>query len=454
MKKFSIPAFVENLTPDTANTKYSRAKLKIFYVGETVDHRLFTKEFSDTLLATAAYTPVVGFYSVADDDFVGHNNVQHIYGLIPADSTFEYVEDTEQNVTFAVTDIILYTGRPDEIGVVASKIVGKQHSLELNPDTIQYKINRDTSGNFKNIEFTSGELIGLSVLGDNDTPAFTGSEFFTTEELPDFITEENQGKYKALLNALFSVKPTAEEVVAEIYKALSAQNINGYLCEHIPDDYVVINSEYGVYSRYKCIRNEDNTLSLTYDCNVRSRFLSDEELEALANAQKGLGQVFQNDTTSQNNPVADPQTTADPSASASTNGEPVAEPAIENDIEAIRSNCSRLEGENNDLRTTIENLQNSLDSLQKTYDTATRIFKDGIMDGYKLVLSAETIEEFNSKIDAYNVDELIVALAASYSAAQAQTEKEIIEIAATDPTFNNQYNECDPDAVIQKYLKR
>lgn len=77
MNKTSIPAFVENFTADTENAKYSKAKLKMYYIGETVDHRVFTKEFSDKIISTIAYTPVVGFYSVADEDFIGHNNVQY-----------------------------------------------------------------------------------------------------------------------------------------------------------------------------------------------------------------------------------------------------------------------------------------------------------------------------------------------------------------------------------------
>ena len=202
MKKYSIPAFVENLVPDTANAKYSRAKLKMYYVGETVDGRLFTKEFSDILLSTAAYTPVVGWYSVGKDDFVGHNGTQNIYGIIPGDAELTYELDNESGVTYAVTDVILYTGRPDETGLIAAKIVGKQHSLELNPDTVQYKINEHEDGSFKNIEFLSGELVGLSVLGDDETPAFTGSSFFCAEELPDFVTEENKTKYEALFSAM------------------------------------------------------------------------------------------------------------------------------------------------------------------------------------------------------------------------------------------------------------
>lgn len=42
----------------------------------------------------------------------------------------------------------------------------------------QYTINYDEKRHFKNIEFTEGKFIGVSVLGNDQTPAFTGSQFF------------------------------------------------------------------------------------------------------------------------------------------------------------------------------------------------------------------------------------------------------------------------------------
>ena len=77
-----------------------------------------------------------------------------------------------------MTDVILYTERPDQLGELAKKIPGHPHSLELDPKSTKYKINYDDKKHFKNIEFTAGDFVGVSVLGMNQKPAFTGSSFF------------------------------------------------------------------------------------------------------------------------------------------------------------------------------------------------------------------------------------------------------------------------------------
>jgi hypothetical protein len=462
MNKFSIPAFVEELTPDTANAKYSRAKLKMYYVGETVDRRLFTKEFSDKLISTIAYTPVVGFYSVADEDFVGHNNVQHIYGIVPAEAQVEYVMDENTGVTFAVTDVILYTGRPDEIGTIASKIVGKQHSLELDPNTVKYHINRDEFGNFKNLEFTEGELIGLSVLGDNDTPAFSGSEFFSAEQLPEFITDDNREKYQALFATMFTIEPTAEEVLTEIYKALDRQRIYGYVCEHVADKYVIVNTDYGVYSRYTCTRAEDDSLTLVYDCSVRSRFLSDVELEVLANAQKGSEQD-NNDTATQDIAATGTEAAAGSDTTASTDGgEPATEFTAEGgtqedeeinpEFEALRSDCERLERENAELNAAKTEIENTLEEERKAHATAIGICLAGILDGYRHILSEERMSYYEANYMSMSPDELIVALAADFASEKSRAESEIIEMSTIDVL--SVYDEKDEAAVVQKYMNR
>lgn len=178
--KLSVPVTLFNYEA-SENPLYSMAKLKIFYIGQTADKRLFTKQFSDELLKTLPYVPVVGYYNAEKEDFEGHNpSLQHIYGVVPESTKVEYIK--EDNKEFAVCDIILYTGRKDETGEIAQKIVGKAHSLELNPEDTTYKVNKDANGRIQNIEFTSGSLVGLSVLGDDQKPAFTGSEFFTVKE--------------------------------------------------------------------------------------------------------------------------------------------------------------------------------------------------------------------------------------------------------------------------------
>ena len=75
-----------------------------------------------------------------------------------------------------------YTERPDKVGEIAKKIAGHSQSLELDPSTVKYNINYDERRHFKNVEFTAGKFIGVSVLGKDQKPAFTGSSFFSCDD--------------------------------------------------------------------------------------------------------------------------------------------------------------------------------------------------------------------------------------------------------------------------------
>ena len=142
------------------------------------------------------YTPVVGFYDEEQEDFVGHATEQQIYGMVdPCAEITDYVDPDDGN-KWCVCDVVLYTERPDKVGDIAQKIVGHKQSLEIDPKTVKYTINYDSRKHFKNIEFTAGSFIGLSVLGDSEKPAFTGSEFFSLNE--DLISSKMKEKLDIL----------------------------------------------------------------------------------------------------------------------------------------------------------------------------------------------------------------------------------------------------------------
>lgn len=222
---FSIPVNLFNYR-ESDNPLYSYAKLKIFYKGLTGDKRLFTDKFSNKLLESLPYVPVVGYYSDEKEDFEGHHpSLQQILGLVPETTGAEFIH--EDGKDYAVCDIILYTGRGDKTGDLAQKIVGKKHSLELNPKTTTYVVNKDSQGKVLNIEFKSGTLLGLSILGDNEQPAFSGSEFFTEnseftkivdglrEQLEIFAKEEGQ-RGETMEQKNIQVIPKGTPVVEEV----------------------------------------------------------------------------------------------------------------------------------------------------------------------------------------------------------------------------------------------
>ena len=179
---FRWPATLSFVTEsDSENERFSRGKLKVFYKGETADHRFFSDEFSEELIKSLPYTPIVSHYDEKKDDFVGHATEQSIYGIVDPCTDIIF-EENDKGETWAICDTIYYTERPDKVGEIAKKIEGHSQSLELDPSTVKYTINYDERKHFKNIEFTAGHFIGVSVLGNDQEPAFTGSAFFASDE--------------------------------------------------------------------------------------------------------------------------------------------------------------------------------------------------------------------------------------------------------------------------------
>ena len=163
---------------DAPNEVFSRGKLKVFYKGETADHRYFSDAFAEKLLKSLPYTPIVSYYDEEAKDFRGHSPEQAIYGIVDPcrQPRFEKDDDGKE---WCVCDVVIYTERAGKIGEIAKQIVGHKQSLERTD--AKYVINYDAHRHFKNIEFTDGKFVGVSVLGNDQEPAFTGSQFFTTE---------------------------------------------------------------------------------------------------------------------------------------------------------------------------------------------------------------------------------------------------------------------------------
>lgn len=197
---FKIPAYLSNFSSlDNGRTV---AKLKMFYVGKTADNREFTKDFAESLVTSLPYCPVVAYYSDVTKDFIGHNSKQYIYGVVTVDNDAHFEFD-DNGTEWFITNVMLYTDRIDNIGEVANKIVGHAQSLEMDPSKTEYESFVDEKGH-RGVRFTKGSLIGLSVLGADQQPAFTGSEFFEATEFSDmrekfenffsYLEEKSRGK--------------------------------------------------------------------------------------------------------------------------------------------------------------------------------------------------------------------------------------------------------------------
>lgn len=198
-------------SPIQVTPEITKARLRIFYKGLNRNETYITDEFANTLLTSLPYTPVVGIYNDLTKEFGGHaqdRNVANIYGIVPEHPNFAWEMHVDKDGIareYACCDVYLYTARYE----AARHIVGKQHSMELNTDTIQGDWQVIDDYGTEAFVYTAGRFIGLSVLGDNKEPCFEGSAFFElVEKFGNFMAANTSNGGKDM--ALELHKPTGE----------------------------------------------------------------------------------------------------------------------------------------------------------------------------------------------------------------------------------------------------
>lgn len=268
---FSWPAQLSDFAKDTVQENFSRGKLKVFYKGETADHRFFSDSFSEELIKSLPYTPVVSYYDEEKEDFVGHATEQQVLGIVDPCKEPSFEEDEEGKV-WCICDVVLYTERPDKVGDLAKKIVGHKQSLELDPSSVQYKINYDEKKHFKNIEFTAGKFVGVSVLGNDQKPAFTGSAFFTCDEnfenkmklLREYCEKQNDPQEEGgnEMNLQEFMKLSWGEISTKVEQAIAKEYENDAYC------YIVDMFEDAAIVRfYYYMENGSKLMKIKYSCD-------------------------------------------------------------------------------------------------------------------------------------------------------------------------------------------
>ena len=294
---FSWPAQLSNFAKDVVQENFSRGKLKVFYKGETADHRFFSDSFCEELIKSLPYTPVVSYYDEEKEDFVGHATEQQILGIVDPCVEPSFEEDEDGKV-WCICDCVFYTERPDRVGDLAKKIVGHKQSLELDPSSVQYKINYDEKKHFKNIEFTAGKFVGVSVLGNDQKPAFSGSAFFACDEnfenkmkiLREYCEKQNDPQEGGNeMNLQEFMKLSWGEVSTKVGQAVSKEYENDAYC------YVVDMFEDAAICRfYYYMENGSKLMKIKYSCDdngnvtlgdiVEVRVTYEEVVDVSANA--------------------------------------------------------------------------------------------------------------------------------------------------------------------------
>ena len=490
----SVPVFIQDV--EVGETKqYSKAKLKIFYIGETPDHRLFTKDFSDKVLKSLPNTPVVAFWDSQKQDFRGHHSEQFIYGIVPESATIEYEEDEESGNTFAVTDVILYTERTDNIGEVAKKIVGKQHSLEIKSDSLKYKVNRDSAGRFMNIQFTDGVFIGLSVLGDDETPAFKGSGFFDVEDFSAFadkcaanfvnfltflnesggkITVFDRDEYFSKAQAA-TFAQTMQGFQEDIYRCLDNLGVYGYLLENTTE-YAVVSTWNADENRSMLvkytIKNEDGQMSLVNPVECVVQYVEKETAHAESSFVEEKKKKEEEDGDEGDTPDApDAPDTDTPDSDDDDDDEEkkkktqyTADVVEDIPAEGVANATTTTvpettEEENGEVTESAANTCTSTlsDGERTELETYRRVEKLNKINEYKQDLAEDVIADFVNRVDEFSLEQLEAALAlkfrnAAVSAREQEYGKTPVNFSYITPVAA--YDANNVADVVNKYKNR
>ena len=436
MKKninYAWPVKLTDFSPDNNAENFSRGKLEVFYKGETEDHRYLSDAFSESLIQSLPYTPVVSYYDEEKQDFVGHATEQQILGIVDPCREISFKKD-EDGKEWCVCDVVLYTERPDKVGEIAKKIIGHKQSMELDPKTTKYVINYDDKKHFKNIEFTAGRFVGVSVLGDEQTPAFAGSHFFTTNGIEEKMKilreycEHNNQEGGEKMNLQEFMKLSWGDVSLKVEEQLIKEYAEDgcIMLVDMFDDAAIVRIHYYVDDSQKLMR-------VHYSINEET-----EEVE--------LGQVEEVHVTYE--PIEQPIEEDKPH----TEDLPPVPFTEEIDSEPEKE-FEQLEGEKDSMDEKDTSSTSFTEGEREELETLKREKKIALVNSYKENFSEEVINDFMTKVDDFSEEQLELELLKAYKA--NQEDEKPMRAFAYAPVPNTQSNATSDilDSFVRKYKR-
>lgn len=357
-----------NLVP-LNNSALSKARLKIFYKGMNRNGSYINEEIAEKLISTLPGTPVVGYYDSDKDDFLGHVSPEsnRAYGFVPEEMNFKwemFLDPDGVYRTYACTDIILWTGRYP----IASKIVGKSHSMELNPDTVKGEwVEHDDDFYF---EFTNAEFFGLCVLGEEYEPCFEGSSFYELHQ------QENNASISKDLKEMFSLYKSTIDSAEE--NPTGGQEMEDEKLK--PQDLDNDSVEEEVKDQEEEVKEEENKPSETEEVKDES---SEEGEEEETDEEEKEEEQEEPEQEEEENEEESEET-----------DEPEEE---EEEKEEVDFNSALAEKDK-----TIATLEAELKELREYKKAKVNEEKEEVLNTYSNKLTEEEITDFRNKIEDYN----------------------------------------------------
>ena len=228
----SFPVTFEKIKDfESSDDRFTKVKVWLMHLGKNLNNSSFSKSVVDEAIPTLQYIPIMGFIELNEDDEKDFSDHRYIitkddkgvrrkymgtpYGVIKSfdDNNAHYEErlcEDGQVREFLVTEGIIWNVLEDGAEIFNRDLI-KSQSMELHENSIDgYE---DDNGIF---HFTKFSFRAACVLGDDVTPAMTGSTIEVQFTLNDFvknIQNELNDKYSAftkLVNDNISVEQTED----------------------------------------------------------------------------------------------------------------------------------------------------------------------------------------------------------------------------------------------------
>lgn len=368
--------------------------------------------------------------------------------------------------------------------------------MELNPDTVDYKINYDEKKHFKNIEFTAGDIIGVSVLGSDQQPAFTGSAFFEYDEqfaakmkmLKEYCEKQHDQDNSGgkIVNLQEFMKLSWGDISQKVYEAISHEYENDAFVMPVDmfEDSAIVRFYYYVEGNVKLMRvkysiNDSGDVTLG---DVNEVHITYEDI-----IENSVGVNNAEVTTTEGNPVATPETNASEgistaselstategiTAASDVSTTPTEDPVNTDEVASAAENSSAAQLENAEVTDTEKkvsdgNEQNSTtkeegassasftDSERAQFETLKREKKVNLLNSYKDKISEEDYNNFLNAIDTFAEEkDLELEVLKAYQRNLEENSTPIRGVFSLNSIINHNENKDDLATYIRRQLNR
>lgn len=432
-------SFEEGGLHPTSDPELFQGKVRVFYKYSNRNGSYITDDFATKLAESAYNKPVMGYYDVLQQDFLGHEGPEKAkaYGfVIPGSLEWtEHLDEDGITRTYATYDILVWAKYWQE----AEKLFTKTQSMEIDPDTVrgEWRIIGDST--FEEYVYTEGVMAGLCILGDMKTPCFEGAAFFSVDDdsyiqFTKAIKNYFSNGGKDAMNV--KVAGLEHELFDSVWNALNpnfseegAYSINLIPCEITSENILAISCENaGQVNKYSYSIDEEGKLVIAEEFEVIDYKAQVAEFE---NARSEMDTKLTDALNTYTQLKDEYDTLVADKAALQSQFEALQEELnnLKADFEAKQQDFNAKQDEFNAQAATLVEKDATIQQYSQTITMYENKEKEAIINKFAACMPADALQAIIDKKDTLSIKELNTELALEYTKfSMAKEQKQDVRI--------------------------